>query len=63
MATGTNLEHDLQRANDRAAQCRWVGDYDGATFWENEAASYLARIDLLEQRSRWDALKGSPEHG
>jgi len=56
MATGTNLEHDLQRANDRAAQCRWVGDYDGAKFWENEAASYLARIDLLEQRSKWAAL-------
>ena len=56
MSTGTNLEQDFARANDRAAQCRWIGDCDGAKFWENEAANYLARIDLLEQRSRWDAL-------
>ena len=61
MATGTNLEQDLARANDRAAQCRWIGDYDGALFWEQEAATYLARIDLITCRSSWDALKGSPD--
>ena len=62
MATGTNLEHDLQRANDRAAQCRWVGDYDGARFWENEAATYLARIDALTVHAKWAAVADN-RHG
>lgn len=62
MATGTNLEADFQRANDKAAQCRWIGDYDGALFWEGEAANYLARIESIEARAHWNSLADN-RHG
>lgn len=62
MATSTNLEQDMTRALDKAAQCRWIGDYDGAIYWEHEAQNYSDRIVLMQSRDKWQSLADN-RHG
>ena len=56
MGTSTNLEQDRDNAANRAALCRAHGDYEGAVYWEDEAARLCDRIVLLQNRAKWAAL-------
>jgi hypothetical protein len=52
-----NLVHELNAAANKAALCRDIGDYFGATFWEGRCREIDEHI-ILADRPRNGSVQG-----